>query len=398
MSDATIAAQETSPKRSGKAALIKALVGTLLCVVYLGLFLSLKNEWAVAALLAAGVIALYAAARSGVLTPVGQAFSDYERGMSGAVIVGALLLGLAFGGSHFNVLMITTVLIFAIACLGLNIQFGYAGVLNFAGASFLGVGGYTAAVLTVNTALPGLLIILLGGVIAAIMGSILIIPVVRTRGHYAAVVTIAFAILFRTFLEVNPVLGGPQGLSVGPMELFGWQFVNNIKIGALPQLSFYFNYLLLSLVILVLSFMLTRRLERSWIGLSMDATRLDETASACYGLSPSRWKIVALILGNFLIGIAGAIYAMMLNFIAPTNFMFVDSLLMVAIILLGGMGSPWGVVVASTIVVLLPEKLQMLQEYRFLLFAIAVILMLRFRPEGLLPRRPRAYVPGRGAR
>src|SRR5699024_10202254 len=121
-------------------------------------------------------VTAYAASRAGVLESIGHGFSNYEGTLSSAIVVAVLGLGLVFGGSHFNVMMITTVLIFAIACLGLNIQFGYAGVLNFAGASFLGVGGYTAAVLTLNTALPGLLIILLGGVLAAIIGSILIIP------------------------------------------------------------------------------------------------------------------------------------------------------------------------------------------------------------------------------
>lgn len=398
MRDATIAARRGTAGGGGKPSLVGGLIGTLLVTGYLGLFLGLESESAIAALLVLGAVATYGAAKTGVLAPVGQAFSQRESTMNVAVVVGVLALALVFRESHFTVLMITTVLTFTLACLGLNIQFGYAGILNFAGASFLGVGGYTAAVLTMNSALPSLLIVLLGGVMASLIGLILIVPVVRTRGHYAAVVTIAFAILFQTFLEVNPVLGGPQGLSVGPLSLFGWDFINNIAIGDVFETSFYFNYLLLALVLLCLGFMFTRRLERSWIGLSMDASRLDETASACYGLSIVRWKITAFILGNFLIGVAGALYATMLSFIAPTNFTFADSLLLVAIVLLGGMGNPWGVAVASVIVVLLPEKLQILQEYRFLLFAVLVILMLRFRPEGLLPRRPRDYIPGGRAR
>src|SRR6185295_7691756 len=117
-----------------------------------------------------------------------------------------------------------TALILMVAALGLTVQFGYAGIVNFAGAAFLGIGCYTAAVLTRDTGVPPLLIVPLGGLAAALIGSILILPVLRTRGHYAALVTIAFGILFKTFIEVNDTLGGPQGIQVKPIVLFGWNF------------------------------------------------------------------------------------------------------------------------------------------------------------------------------
>jgi ABC-type branched-subunit amino acid transport system permease subunit len=149
----------------------------------------------------------------------------------------------------------------------------------------------------------------------------------------------------------------------------------------------------LALALLIASFALVRRLERSWIGLSLDAVRLDEIAAACYGLDLARWKILAFTMGNFLAGTAGAAYAHVLGFIAPNNFTFGDSLILVSIVLLGGIGNPWGVVVAASFVVILPEKFQVIQEYRFVLYAALVILILLFRPEGLLPRRLREYVP-----
>jgi ABC-type branched-subunit amino acid transport system permease subunit len=290
--------------------------------------------------------------------------------------------------------MMTTAVLLMIASLGLTIQFGYAGVLNFAGAAFLGVGCYTAAVVTQYTALPTFLTLPLGGLMAALIGSILILPVLRTRGHYAALVTIAFGILFKVFLEVNDTLGGPQGIQVRPIVLFGWNFNSPIRLGDDIAASFYFSYFLLALTLLVVSFALVRRLERSWIGLSLDAVRLDEIAAACYGLDLARWKILAFTLGNFLAGTAGAAYAHVLGFIAPNNFTFGDSLILVSIVLLGGIGNVWGVVVAATFVVILPEKFQVIQEYRFVLYAALVILILLFRPEGLLPRQLRQYVPG----
>jgi ABC-type branched-subunit amino acid transport system permease subunit len=230
--------------------------------------------------------------------------------------------------------------------------------------------------------------------LAALVGSLLLLPVLRTRGHYAAVVTIAFALLFKTFLEVNDVLGGPQGMQVKPMTLFGWSFNDGIEIGSVSA-SFYLNYFLLSLLLLSGAFVLVQRLERSWIGLNLDALRLDETAAGCFGLNVARWKVTAFLIGNFLIGIAGALFGMVGGFVAPNNHTFADSLILVSILLLGGIGNPWGLVAATIIVVVVPEKLQTLQEYRFLLYALMVIAVLLFRPEGLLPRPVRRYFPGR---
>src|SRR5262245_63884396 len=193
--------------------------------------------------------------------------------------------------------MMTTAFLLMVAALGLTIQFGYAGVVNFAGAAFLGIGCYSAAVLTKYTALPAALSIPLGGLMAGLIGSILILPVLRTRGHYAALVTIAFGILFKVFLEVNDTLGGPQGMQVKPLVLFGWNFNSPIRIGDFTA-SFYFSYLLLALLLLVTSFALVRRLERSWSGLCMDAVRLDEIAAACYGLDLARRKRLAFTLGK----------------------------------------------------------------------------------------------------
>jgi ABC-type branched-subunit amino acid transport system permease subunit len=356
------------------------------------LFLGVESEIAVAVLLLVAAAAVLIAARFGWLHAVQASFATHENTMNATAIIGVLAVAAVFRDDHFTLLMVATVLLYVLACLGLNIQFGYAGLLNFAGASFLGIGCYTAAVLTVHTGLPHLLVLLAGGLMAALIGTLLLYPVLRTRGHYAAVITIAFALLFRTFLEVNDVLGGPQGLRVEGLNLIGWEFNRNIELGPL-EASFYLNYVLLALLLVVIAFALVRRLERSWIGLHMDAVRLDEVASACFGIDPARWKITAFTLGNFLAGVAGALLGTMLGFIAPTNFTFADGLIMVSIVLLGGIGNPWGVVAAAAIVVVLPEKLQVIQEYRFLLYAVMVILILLFRPQGLLPRELRRYAP-----
>ncbi|MFQ5764856.1 MAG: branched-chain amino acid ABC transporter permease [Rhodospirillales bacterium] len=362
--------------------------------VYLILMFLVESQAGIAMLLVAGVIAVLVAARLGVMARIGRVFAERDRLLNVMMILGVVLVTWFFHEDHFVLLLVATVIIYVIACLGLNLQFGYSGVLNFAGAAFFGIGCYTAAVMTKNTDVPHLLILVTGGLMAAAVGSLLLLPVLRTYSHYSAVITIAFGLLFKIFLEVNDALGGPQGLRVDGMNVFGWEFNDNIEIGENFEASFYINYIVVGIILLALAYTFVRRVERSWIGLNLDAVRLDETAAACFGLSITRWKITAFTLGNFLIGTAGAFFAMMLGFIAPTNFTFGDSLILVSIILLGGIGNPLGLVVATTILIIVPEKLQAIQEYRFLLFAAMVILILLFRPEGLLPRPLRNYIPG----
>ena len=125
------------------------------------------------------------------------------------------------------------------------------------------------------------------------------------------------------------------------MNILGWSFNDNIEIGKI-SLSFYMNYFAVSLLLLIGAFVVVRRLERSWIGLNLDALRLDETAASCFGLDVVRWKITAFLIGNFLIGIAGAMFGMVGSFVAPNNYTFADSLILVSILLLGGIGNPWG--------------------------------------------------------
>jgi ABC-type branched-subunit amino acid transport system permease subunit len=361
--------------------------------VYLAALLAAERQTLIIALLAAGIAVVAGAAWLGLLERVSRSFAAHENAFGVSAVLAALAVAGYFHNNHFVLLLMVTVLLYSVATLGLNVQFGYAGVVNFAGASFFGIGAYTSAVLNAQASIPPLVVIVIGGLLAALVGSLLLLPVLRTRGHYAAVVTIAFALLFKTFLEVNDVLGGPQGMQVKPMTLFGWSFNDGIEIGG-ASASFYLNYFLLSLLLLSGAFVLVQRLERSWIGLNLDALRLDETAAGCFGLNVARWKVTAFLIGNFLIGIAGALFGMVGGFVAPNNYTFADSLILVSILLLGGIGNPWGLVVATIVVVVVPEKLQTLQEYRFLLYALMVIAVLLFRPEGLLPRPVRRYFPG----
>lgn len=369
-----------------------AAVGAL--VVFVIVLLAVEHQAAISAVIAIACGALYLASRLELTQAVAEAFRRHEPAMLLAVLAGFLVIIAWFAEDHFPLLLLATVLLYATVAIGLNVQFGYAGIVNFAAASFFGVGAYTATTLVRYTALPHLLALPLGGVMAALVGAVLMLPMLRTKGHYTAVVTIAFAILFKTFLEVNDTLGGPQGMRIRGVNVFGWSPNATLEIGSL-EISHYAIYSLAALALASAAFILTRRLERSWIGVLMDTIRIDETAAACFGVQIARWKMLAFVWGNFLAGVAGALYALMVGFIAPNNFTFGDSLILVSIVLIGGIGNLWGAVIASAFVVILPEKFQVIQEYRFLLYASLVIVLLLYRPQGLLPRGMRSYFGGR---
>lgn len=365
-------------------------------VVFVIVLLAVEHQAAISAVISIACFAFYLASQFNLAAIVSEAFRQHELTMLLAVLVGFLAIIAWFAEDHFPLLLVATVLLYATVGIGLNVQFGYTGIVNFAAASFFGVGAYTAMVLVRYTALPHLLALPIGGIVAAVVGAILMLPMLRTKGHYTAVVTIAFAILFKTFLEVNDTLGGPQGMRIRNVNVFGWSPNATLEIGSL-EISHYAIYSLAALALACAAYILTRRLERSWIGLLMDSIRIDETAAACFGVQIARWKMLAFVWGNFLAGIAGALYALMVGFIAPNNFTFGNSLILVSIVLIGEIGNLWGAVIASAFVVILPEKFQVIQEYRFLLYAGLVILLLLYRPQGLLPRQMRSYFESRAS-
>lgn len=373
--------------------LVVAAVAVAAIGAWLWAFLATDRVGVLATLLAVAAVAFVLAQR---LAPrYRRALTARPRVATSLVVLAVCAVAAALRDQPYPLLMLCTVLLFVVACVGLDIQIGHCGIVNFAGAAFFGTGAYTAAVLAAR-GVPHLAVIAAGGVVAALVGSLLILPVLRTRGYYAALVTIAFGILFSTFLEVNDALGGPQGLKLHGIDLFGWKFNRDVTLGGTTA-SFYVNYFVLSLALAVAAFVFARRVERSWLGLAFDAVRLDEIAAATFGIGVARAKIVAFTLGNLLCGIAGAVYAMMQGFIAPNNFTFGESLILVSIVILGGIGNPLGILPAALIIVVVPQKLQFIQEYRFLLYGVLVVLILLFRPEGLLPRRIREYFPGSGA-
>ena len=333
----------STPSLPRKTARAWPLIATvLLSATAVTTLVVIENQKLLGLTLAAIAAAYFAAARFGGITATEAAASDHPWLLRGLILVAALAVMVVLRDDNFGLLMVATVLIYATVCIGLTIQMGYAGLTNFAAAAFVGTGGYTAAMLGQKGGLPDPVVLIGGGLAAVVIGSLLILPVLRTRGHYAALTTLAFGVMFNVFLDANEFFGGPQGLKIPGINLFGWDFNNDLHIAGLV-FSFYVNYVILAGVLTALAMLLAGLLDRSWIGVWLDVVRLDETAASVFGLRIGRWKILAFTLGNFLAGIMGAVYAKMTGFIAPSNFTFGDSLVMVSIVILGGIGNRWGV-------------------------------------------------------
>ncbi len=164
-------------------------------------------------------------------------FSGFSNAVSMACVFALIFI---FRDEHYVLLMLATVALFSMACMGLNLQMAFGGVMNFAGAAFFVIGSYTAAVFS-SYGLPSVLSLIASGLLAGCLGAALLLPVLRTRGHYAALVTIAFGLLFRTFMEVNDTFGGPQRMKIKGFSAMGFEFNRITSIGSMT-VSFYFCY------------------------------------------------------------------------------------------------------------------------------------------------------------
>jgi branched-chain amino acid transport system permease protein len=274
---------------------------------------------------------------------------------------------------------------------GLNLQIGTAGVINLAGAAFSGLGGYTVGILTVTLGMPPWLAVLLGPLVAVAVGAVLFVPILQVRGHYLALVTIAFGFIFNILVNNLEFTGGPQGLkNIPTLRPLGYAFTSPLRLGGLT-LPYHANFYLAALAMAAVVTWIAWRLHNSWFGLTLNTLRDDEIAAKCSGVSLARYKLLAFSIGNGFIGLGGAFYAVMVGFVSPPDFDFGYSLVMLSVIILGGLDSIPGAVLGACLLIPLPERFRMLHEYRLLLYGVAIILVLLFRPWGLWPAAMRRY-------
>ncbi|MGB2679957.1 MAG: high-affinity branched-chain amino acid ABC transporter permease LivM, partial [Candidatus Competibacter sp.] len=304
--------------------------------------------------------------------------------------------------------VMTLALIYVMLGLGLNIVVGFAGLLVLGYAAFYAVGAYTYAYLAQQYGLSFWLCLPLAGGLAALTGFLLGLPVLRLRGDYLAIVTLGFGEITRLLLNnLNFLTGGPDGIGGIPRpSLFGLEFGRRAKEGGTTFHEFFgVNYsgdhavifmYLLGLALVLATLFVINRLLRMPIGRAWEALREDEIACRSLGLNPTVIKLSALTLSAAFAGFAGAFFAARQGHINPESFTFIESAMVLAIVVLGGMGSQLGVVLAAVAITVLPELAREFNEYRMLAFGLVMVLMMMWRPQGLVPAsRPRMELPER---
>ena len=321
------------------------------------------------------------------------------------LILAAFVVAFAFpftqGGSDANMSIATQVIIFAATAMGLNIVVGLAGLLDLGYIAFLGAGAFVAAVLsrsafaTADIHPPFIVVVLIAGAVAAIFGLIIGSPTLRVSGDYLAIVTLAFGEIFR--ISMNNLDGqdgpdithGSNGIPAIPdLALFGFDFGERHELLGIP-LGRFSNYYFLLLIVIGVIILVFTRLNRSRIGRGWVAIREDEKAAEAMGVNVFGLKLFAFAGGAFLAGVAGAVKAHVDVSVTPDQYVFLESAFLLAAIVLGGMGTVLGVLIGATLLKLMPEKLRFVNEYRLLIFGLLLIIMMRFRPEGLIASRRR---------
>ncbi|MBS8242106.1 high-affinity branched-chain amino acid ABC transporter permease LivM [Marinobacter lipolyticus] len=314
------------------------------------------------------------------------------------IIIGALIW--PFFVSRGSVDLATLVLIYIMLALGLNVVVGLAGLLDLGYVAFYAVGAYTFALLSQYLGLSFWMALPIGALLAALFGLVLGFPVLRLRGDYLAIVTLGFGEIIRILLNnMTNLTGGPNGIGGIPdPTLFGMEFGRRVKeegntsfhetfgIAYSSEHKIIFLYLI-ALVLAVITALVIRRLMRMPVGRAWEALREDEIAARSLGLSRTGVKLSAFTIGAFFAGFAGTVFASKQGFISPESFVFLESAIILAIVVLGGMGSQIGVILAAIAVTVLPELAREFSEYRMLIFGAAMVLMMVWRPQGLMPMR-----------
>jgi branched-chain amino acid transport system permease protein len=312
----------------------------------------------------------------------------YIRDILGGVVAIAILLAVGYGlerlpGMAYYYRIIVLIGVNITLAVSLNIINGHAGQFSLGHAGFMAIGAYSSAFLTVFYFSPmidrmaegrqqwmaqnGLLLlsIIAGGLLAAIAGYLVGLPSLRLRGDYLAIVTLGFGEIIRVLILNIEKIGAARGLAGIPK----WS-------------NFFWVYLFAAITILV-----SRRLVASSVGRAFLAVREDEIAAEAMGVNTTRYKVKAFVIGSFFAGVAGALYAHFMMYLNPTMFVFLKSFEIVVMVVLGGLGSISGAIISAVVLTYLPEGLRAVNQYRMIIYSLALIVMMRTRPQGLLGRR-----------
>jgi branched-chain amino acid transport system permease protein len=291
--------------------------------------------------------------------------------------------------NRFTSVLAYQVISFVMLAIGLNVVVGHAGLLDLGYVGFFAIGAYTTGILTAEHAsIPWLAALPIAIAVAMVAGVILGTPTLRLRGDYLAIVTLGFGEIIRITARTTQWLGRSEGIRGVPhppsitIPLVGW----HLDFGVLDPKPYYW----LGLFLITIIVFAVRRIERSRVGRYWVAIREDEDAAELMGVPTFRYKLWAFAIGAAVGGIGGAYFAGHITSFTPDTFDVTLSILYLAAVVLGGAGNTFGVIVGAVLVSYLPERFRFLDERRYLVFGLALVLMMIFRPQGLIPNRRRA--------
>jgi len=306
-----------------------------------------------------------------------------------ALAAAALLFPWVLDVYQVNIMVLA--LIFVVLGLGLNITVGLAGLLDLGYVAFFAVGAYSYALINQHFPALGFWTCLpIGGILGAFFGIMLGFPILRLRGDYLAIVTLGFGSIAKIVIENwEEFTNGAKGIANIPRPgLFGLE----MSIDAATTYTYY-----LMLLMVLFTIFVTNRLKDSRIGRAWMALREDEIACVAMGVDMARTKLSAYAFGAFWAGAVGVIFAARNTYINPNSFTFMESAIVLSIVVLGGMGSIIGVIIAALVLILMPEYLRAFADYRMLVFGAVMVLMMIFRPQGLIANVRKTYAQGRPA-
>ena len=317
--------------------------------------------------------------------PLGQRIFQEQKVYVPVLIgIGIFTLIFPFVFSVYQVSIMVTALTYVMLGLGLNIVVGLAGLLDLGYVAFYAVGAYSYALLHFHFGVGFWMALPIGAGLGTLFGIILGYPVLRLRGDYLAIVTLGFGEIIRLILENwNAFSFGPSGIANIPRPgLFGIKF-------SLASATIYIYFIMIALTLFTI--FVVNRLQNSRIGRAWIALREDEIACQAMGIDKTKTKLTAFALGATWAGMAGVVFAAKTTFINPASFTIWESIMILCVVVLGGMGSVVGVILGALVLILLPEYLRALSEYRMLVFGVALVLMMVFRPGGIISNVRRTY-------
>ena len=379
-------------------------VGVALGLLVYGLYVEAASQFIALALALIG--SLVALNRLGLFAWLGAVYARRQAWTLVLMAAAALVFPFTQDGGSYWLRVGANIGVFAAAAIGLNVVVGLAGLLDLGYIAFFGIGAYVAA-LYGNAGLgpsqghlPFLLVVVLGALVAGVIGVIIGAPTLRLRGDYLAIVTLGFGEIFRIVVNTyDGFTGGPNGLSNIPdLQQGSFDFGLPHTVFGI-QLAGFANYYYIELILVGVVMFVFSRLNDSRIGRAWVAIREDELAAASMGINTVSMKLLAFGIGATLAGASGTVQAHVATQVSPDSFVFLQSVLLLAAVVLGGMGTVPGAVVGSAILIAVPEKLRAFNDYRLLIFGLALIVIMRFRPEGLIAskRRQREFHEADGA-